>query len=161
MTVTALGEITIAVALPGVSAGLATAMADIQAKVAAMAAFAPVPPSITTSLQITAEMTANLTLAASIGIEPPSLDVQVALMLEALAVFQAQLAILNELYGWLTASVHLYRYDGPVSALGTELQAELSGGLPGGSGADTAFALLFAATASPAILAMQAIFKSA
>lgn len=162
MTVTALGERTLGSAIPGVTSAMALALADIQAKVEAVASFAPsiTPPSLTADLVIAGEIVANVTAAISVGLTPPSIDLQVSIMLDALAAFQLQLQILLELQNLLLASVHLYKYEGPTSDFGTEMQAELSGGLPGGSGTDTAYALTFIATIGSAITAMQALFAT-
>lgn len=160
MTVTVLGESALSVELPQVTAAFGTVMANVQAEVDALAAFSVTPPSIEADLVVEAQVAAGLELNLTLGVTPPSLDAQLAIVLAALAELQIQLGLLNALAGTLTASVHLYRYDGQVDDLGNELQTELSGGLPGGSGSDVCFALLFAATAPAAITAMQALFKS-
>jgi hypothetical protein len=159
LTVTAIGEIAIGDAVPGVQGALAEATADIQGKVAALATFAPVPPELNASLELVAEMSENLGLAVSLGITPPSLDVQLAIVTALVLELKAKLQIILDLSNLLGASVHLYRYDGATGSFGTEMQTELSGGLPGGSGSDTAFALTFIATESAAIVALQSIFK--
>lgn len=160
MTVEVLGELEIGSAMPSVQGAIVTAMADLDARVTALAQFRPVPPSLSASVTLCLDMLQNLQLAVSVGITPPSLDAQVAIVLALVATLKLQLDILLDLLNAMKAGVHVYVYTGATSSFGTEMQAELSGGLPGGSGADVALALTFIATASASKLAMQAVFKT-
>lgn len=160
MTVTVIGEVSIGAAVPGVQAALATSLADIEARLAACAAFQPTEPDLQASLQLATDMVANLTFAISVGITPPGIDAQIAIIAALVAALELQLQILFDLKGLFAAAVHMYRYDGPTGSFGTDMQAELSGGLPGGSGSDTAFALTLIATAPASITALQSVFKT-
>ncbi len=160
MTVTAIGEIQLGVAIPGVQAALAVSLADLEAKIAALIQFKPIPVNLQLSINLCLDQLKGLQLALSLGLPVPSLDAQIAIILAQLAALRASLQILLDLKNTFEVSAHLYRYDGAVNAFGTEMQAELSGGLPGGSGSDTAFALTFIATAPASIAALQAIFKT-
>lgn len=159
MTVGVIGEVSLGTAIPGVNAALATAMADIQAKVTALAQFQPVPPELNASIALCGEMIANLSLAVSIGITPPSLEIDVVLLAQ-LTALKVQLQILLDLAETLRAAVHVYRYDGAVNAFGTEMQAQLSAGLPGGSGSDVAMGLTLVATAGADVAAMRSLFQN-
>src|SRR5215204_5645737 len=108
MTVTYVGGLALGDALPGVELPILTAMGDVQAKIAAAASFAPnlTPPSIAADIQANGQILANLQLALSVGIEPPSITVQLDIMVAALAVLQAQLQIILDLLNLFTAAVH-------------------------------------------------------
>lgn len=160
MTVTAIGELKLSAELPQVSLAFGNELLNVQAQVSALLAFTVAPPSFEADLDVAAQNIQALTLAVSLGITPPSISVQLAEVAAQLSILLGQLALLNALAATLEASAHLYTYTGTVGALGTELQAELSGGLPGGSGADAGFAVVFVATAPAAVTALQSLFKT-
>lgn len=158
-TLTPIGELTLGVALPAVSVAFGNEMLNVEAQVSAMLEFAPSPPSFELDLEVAAENTQALTLAVGLGITPPSIDAQILEVEAQLAVLLGQLGELRLLAAMLAASAHLYVYAGSTGALGTKIDAELSGGLPGGAPTDVAFAVLLVATAPAGKAALQSLFK--
>lgn len=160
MTTTYVGGLSLADAMPGVTLPIVTALGDIQGRLNALLSFTPtvVPPSIAADIQVNAQILANL--QASIAITPPSISLQAAIMLDTIALLTAQIAIIQNLFNLLAAGVHVYTYDGQASAMGGELTAELSGGVPGGSGTDHLNALLLIASIPAAWLAIAQLFKT-
>ncbi len=160
MTVIAVGEISLGSGIPMVSGAYATALADIEAKIEAMASFRPVVSLPGLDIEVCAQTLLNLKANLALGIVPASITLQVDLALAALAALKAQLKLLLELNDVLGVSAHLYSYTGPTSDFGTELDAELAAGLPGGAPGDTAQAVVFIATAPAAVAALLALFKT-
>jgi hypothetical protein len=162
MTVTYVHGGTIGDGLPGLQLPLINVMGDLQARITAMASFAPsiTPPSIAADIQVSGQILANLQASAALGIEPPSVDLQVDIMADVLLAARLQLEIIMGLFDALgTAGLHLYRYDGQTADLGGEFTAELSGGVPGGSGTDSANALLLITTVPATWAALAQLFK--
>jgi hypothetical protein len=162
MTVTYLGSRTIGDTVPGVNGAILSAMGDVQARETALASFVPsiTPPSISADIQTNGEILVNLQAAATFGIEPPSVDAQVAIMADALLLLQGQLQVILDLLDVFgTAGVHAYAYDGQADAMGGELTAELAGGFPGGAPTDHANAIILATTIPATWVAMAAVFR--
>lgn len=159
MTITVIGELSLGGAMPPVPVALGDELINVEAQVGALLAFQVTPPSIQTDLELNAEIAQNLTLGLGLGITPPSIDQQLAVVAARIELLLAQLGLLRALAGTLAASVHMYVYEGRVDALGSEIETELVGGLPGGGGADNCAAVVFVGTAPAAITALQALFK--
>jgi hypothetical protein len=175
MTVTHLGSLTVGQAAPGGlalaaagTAGIGLALPDLQARLTALASFAPSPPSITTDIALAQQIIASLQLALTVGIQPPSMDVQIAMVAALIATLSAtivsidaQLSIIANLTNVLnTAGVHAYTFNGLANQLGPQMATELSGGFPGGSATDATNAVVLATTVAPAWAAMSAFFKT-
>ena len=162
MTVTYVGGMTLGDAMPGVVGPLVAALGDVQAKIAACASFAVsiTPPSITADIQANAQILANLQLALSVGIEPPSIEAQFAIMADAVMLLQAQLQVFQNLFDLLRAELHVYAYSGQCDALGGEFTTELAAGVPGGAGTDLANALLLITTVSGMWAKIAQVFKT-
>lgn len=143
--------------MPAVSGALASAYADLQARVTAMLAFNPAPIDFSAQLQIAVQMQENLQAAIDIGLPAPSIAAQIAIMKALVASLEAQLSIiLNIQNAMLVEGVFAYAYSGPTDGLGPSIPAAL----PGGSGSEQTYALIFA-TATPACWgAMQVVFKT-
>lgn len=162
MTVTYIGSETIGDSIPGVNAALVVANADLEAKIAALAAFSVSlePPSIAAQLSLVADIQADLQAMLTLGISPPSLSVQFSAVLALLAQLNIQLGILLSLMNLLqTAGVHAYAYSGAANALGGEFSATLAGGFPGGAPTDATNALLLATTIPATWAALAQVFK--
>lgn len=164
MTITALGSITIGDSVPGTLDALLAASADLNQRIAAYADFrvAVVPPSLAADIALCESLLVGLQLNFTLGIQPPSIALQFELMATALALLQAQLQIIKDLFGLFgTAGLHLYRYAGAVNAFGGELATELASGLPGGAGGDAANALVLITTIPATWAVMAQVFKVA
>jgi hypothetical protein len=161
VTVTYVHGGTLGDAMPGVQLPILTVMGDVQARIAAMASFAPsfTPPSLTADIQVTGEIIANLEASLALGITPPSVDLQVQIMADTMIAAQLQLQIILDLLDLLAVGVHMYRYDGQTNLLGGEFATELSGGVPGGTGTDSANALLLITTVPASWAAIAQVFK--
>lgn len=161
MTVQYVGGLTIGDALPGLALPLIQITGDIQLRLNALLDFevSITPPSLLADLQVSADINANIQAALTLGIEPPSIDVQASVMLDAIALLKLQLQIIKGLYDLFGFGVHVYNYTGQVDQLGGEFTTALAGGVPGGSGTDICDGLLWLATAPGAWAAIAALFK--
>lgn len=162
MTVTHIGEITIAAVIPGPYAVMLTAMADIQVKLQAMIDFSlqlGLPAlEISVQLQLAADITASLN--ASIGLTPPSISAQLDITLAVIAQLRLLLQVYLDLFALLALSVQVYVYDGTVGAFGGELSSALASGMPGGGGAAAhCNALVIATEISATWSKLDAVFK--
>lgn len=176
MTISYLGGLTVAGAVPGAEAAVNAGMAGIDpglsnllSQLGALTAYVPVPIDFSAQLLEAQKLVAGLNAAVTGGLTPPSLDVQLAALQVSIDALQlsvdainAQLSILTGLQGPLgTAGLHGYAFDGIVTTLGGELAFELSSGVPGGTPTDHANAVVFVTTSSAAWAAMGEIFKVA
>lgn len=157
---TYLGSLTIGGALPAVVDVLALAYTDLQAKATALAQAVPsfTPPSV--QLQLAGDILTAVETNIALGIQSPSIDLQITLFLTLLAEVEAQLAVIvgiTDLFA--VAGVHAYVYDGDADALGGELTTELAGGFPGGGPTDHTNAIILATTIPSVWAAMSQIFK--
>lgn len=149
--------------MPSVSGVLLTAYADLQARVTALEAAKStlVPVNFTVQLQMLAVMMLNINAMLALGIQPPSIQLQLDLMLALIVQLEAELAVILNLQNLLsTAGVHAYAYDGRADAFGGELSAQLSGGFPGGAPSDHTNALVLATTIPATWAAMAQVFKT-
>ena len=173
MTVKHVGSMTLGSALPtalaaqgAIDASIGLVLPEIQAKLAGLLAVNLIPPTIAASLTTALQLVANIQAAITVG--APAVDIQLAAVAQLIAELQAQIVSLQAqlafsatLSATLGASgIHLYSYDGEAGELGSELQAELSGGFPGGQPSDATFAMLAAGTTPAAIAAIKAMFKT-
>jgi len=155
-----LGSLTIGATIPGPVAALSLAVPDLQARLDALAAFAPADVSLSAQLTLATDILANINTSISLGISPPSIAAQISAVAALIAGLEADLlAIVAVTDLFATAGVHAYAYSGRADALGAAFSAELSGGFPGGSGADTTNALLLATTIGATWTAMGGVFK--
>jgi hypothetical protein len=159
--ITYLGSLSIGACMPQVTAGIAAAFADLQARVTALLAFNPAPIDFHAQLAIAVQMQANLSLAISLGLPVPSISAQIAIVASLVAALEAQLAIILNLQNALgAAGVFAYAYQGRADAFGGELAITLATGFPGGLGADNTNALVLATTTPATWTALQLVFKT-
>jgi len=160
-TLTFVGEETIEGVLPGVVAPLVAAEADLDAKIAAYASFQPVAVlPMTAQLEIAQNIVVGFQECISLGIEPPSLAVQISLVADALAAARLQLAGIEALFGLLaTAGVDLYAYSGTAAGAGAQITTAWASGLPGGIGSEPINALILATRLSATWAAIGEVFK--
>lgn len=174
MTLVALGGLSVGGAAPGADIAVTAGIAGINAgltnlldQLAALTAYTPLPIDFTAQLSVAQDIVTGLGLAISLGLTPPSLDAQLALITAQLAALQlvvdginAQLSILLGLQAPLAAAgLFGYAYDGAVNALGGELGSALSGGLGGGAPTDHANAVVYITSVPAAWDAMGEVFK--
>lgn len=168
MTLIVLGGMTTGVALPGAAlavtagiAGIDGAVPDIAARIAALADFAPAEISLTAELALAQQTITAIQATIASGLPIPSISAQIDIAAAQLAVLQAKLEVINtqraalvSLQGSLdVGGIAGYVYEGPLSSLGDELDAEV-GGIPLG-----VHAVVLVATNAPAWSALQAFMR--
>lgn len=149
--------------------GINLAIPDIQARLAALASFAPTPSDFGVDVAIAQGIVASLEAAIAVGVSPPSISAQLAIVAglvadlrAALDAINVHLSIVTDFLALLeTGGVFAYRFNGAANALGGEFATELSAGFPGGGATDTTDALLFATTTPDTWTAMSAVFRIA
>jgi hypothetical protein len=159
--ITYLGSVTIGECLPAGAAIYAGALAELQAKLAAVVALAArlqvTPPTLATNLALAVQMVAALQAAISLGM--PGVDFQIAAVLAAIADINARLVVLAGFEVAMgSAGVHVHSYAGSVAAFGPELGAAVGGGFPGGTGSDHCNSLILSTTLPAVWAAMGEIF---
>jgi hypothetical protein len=174
MSVTYLGSLSIGDALPGAVAvaaagvaGIGLALPDIQARLAALASFSPLPVDFAAQLALALQMVASVQTSIALGLSPPSIALQIAiiaaLVLEleaAIVAISVQLDIVLDFQALLgAAGIHAYAYAGQVQDLGSEMATELAGGVPGGAPTDASNALVLVTTTPATWTAMGQIFQ--
>ncbi|HSC86380.1 MAG TPA: hypothetical protein VLC09_03890 [Polyangiaceae bacterium] len=140
---------------------LGSVLPDLNARLAALQSFSPVSGSLADSIALAQATLNNLNLALSLGVAVPSLDFQIAEVAAQIAAIEAQIALAAGLANALAAvGVHAYHYAGTVASMGSAIAAEVGSGFPGGTGADSCNALIFATSIPSVWTAMQAVFKT-
>ena len=143
--------------MPAISGALASAYADLQARVTAMLAFNPAPIDFHAQLQIAVQMQANLQTAIDIGLPAPSIAAQIAIMKALVVALEQQLAIILNIQNALEVEgVFAYAYSGTTGEMGPSLPAAF----PGGSSTEQTWALIFATVTPACWNAMQVAFKT-
>jgi hypothetical protein len=159
MTLALVGEMTIQAALP--FPALAGVLVDLQLRLSAMIDFSVklgLPGlSIAAQLQLAAQITAALQASLAIGITPPSLNIQLGIVLSAIALLEAQIALFGVL---LAAGVFVYVYDGPTNGLGAALTTELATGFPGHAAGTHANVIILGTVDAATWTAMQVVFNT-
>jgi hypothetical protein len=151
--ITPIGELSIGDAMPGAvavgvagAAGIGLALPDLQSRIAALLAFAPVEVDFAAQLTLAQQTVASIQATIAAGITPPSIAEQLAQvaaliadLLASLSSIAAQLTIITDFQALLVnEGLHAYAFSGSVSSFGDELDAEIGAGLPGGAGASEA-----------------------
>ncbi len=163
-TATALGVVSVAVALPGMAeldalarSAQAAAKLEITGKLtglASVSAALAVPPLPGVTAAAAGKLAVQLALNPSIA--APSL--QVSANAKIAGELNAQLgALVMPDLGLGAAGIGAYRYEGTMDSLASSLGALTQGGLPGGTGADVAYAVLLVATTPAAIEALKKV----
>lgn len=174
MTLVYLGGLSVGDAIPGAAlavdagiAGISPGLANLQAQVAALASWTPAPISFAAQITIATDLISSLNAAIGLGLTPPTMSEQIAMISAKIseltsitAGIEAQLAVLTGLQTPLgAAGVHGYAFDGDTDDLGSELDGELAGGVPGGSGSDHANAVVLITTIPATWAALGEIVK--
>jgi hypothetical protein len=165
MALAYLGSLTIGECMPVVAGMQVALLADLQAQLAGQAALIaaiglnPGSFTIAASLDFAIALVTAIEAQIALGIELPSISVQLAAAVAAAAALQVQVdALLALEFG--TAGVHLYAFDGAANQLGGELSTALAGGFPGGAPTDHTNALVLATTVPAAWAALGKILKT-
>ena len=159
-TLTYLGNKTIAATIPGVMAAVSIGQGELQTQISALANFRPAAASYPDLIAL-AEQTLNGLLASlALGITPPSIDAQLDIAAQALAVLRGKLdVILAFERASAAAGVEVFTYDGSAAGLSSAIIAATSSGLPSGGGpASHCNALVLATGASATASAMGQVF---
>jgi hypothetical protein len=176
VTLDYVGSLSIGGAIPGAAtaaaagaAGINLALPDIQARLAALVAFTPQQgSSFAAQLALAQQIVAGVQAAIALGLSPPSLSAQIAIVAglvaaleQAVLAVHAQLDIVLDFQALLAAAgIHVYAFAGQADELGPALTGELAAGFPGGTGGNQATNALVLATTVPATwAAMSAVFK--
>lgn len=174
MTVTYIGSLTIGDSLPGGVAvaaagyaGINAALPDIQARLAALASFSPAPVDFTAQLALALQMVASVQSSIALGLTPPSIAVQIAIILALIVELEATVLSISAQLGIVvafqvsmgTAGIHAYAYDGQVQNLGSEMTTQLAAGVPSGSPTDLCNSLILITTIPATWAVMAQIFK--
>jgi len=147
MTLQYLGGLTTGAIVPSLGLALASALPRIEADIALQQALVAqlnlVPPTISGSLTLATEIVTAINASIALGVQVPSLAIQVNAALALIALLNAELGALG--FDMSAAGIHAYAFDGRTDELGPALPASLPGGLP----SDHCTALVLA-TAIPA-----------
>jgi hypothetical protein len=170
MTVTYCGEVDLATALPGAAIaanngilGINGALPDILSRIAALQSFSPSPVNFAVQLQLANGIVASIENAIALGLPAPSISAQIAAVLALIASLLATVSTVNAALGTVvafegllaSAGVHVFAFAGTTSALGTELDASVSGTTLAGASS----AIILATDVSGTWSAMGQIFK--
>lgn len=158
---TPIGELTLTELMPGVVAPLIAAQADLQARITALLGFsATVGLDMSGLITLSAGILANLEAGLALGLQAPSLSVQINAVAALTLAIQAQLQLILDLLNLLGASVSAWAYDGTAGGFGAALDGAFAGGISGGGAAQHVNALILA-TQYPAVWAVIAqIFRT-
>lgn len=170
MTVTYVGNLSLAAALPGAAlaatngiAGINGALPDILARIAALQSFAPSPVNFATQLTLANGIVASIEQAIALSLPVPSISAQIAAVLALIASLLATVSAVNASLGIIaafegllaSAGVHVFAFAGTTSAFGGELNTAVSGTTLAGASSAIVLATDVGATWS----AMGQIFK--
>jgi len=162
--ITRLGEVSLSDVCPLLKEALvaldgaqAFAIPELQAKIFGLgnvlAAITIAPPAI--GATITAALATVASLQATITV--PGITVEASAIASLLASLNLQLQALTVSISAPSANVSAYVFDGDSSVIGSELQAAITGDLPGAPG--QAYALILATTSRPAWISLGSVLK--
>jgi hypothetical protein len=157
---TPLGSVSIADMIPAPVIAINLALPDLQARLDAMLAFTPPAIDFAANLSLLAEIKASIEGAIALGITPPSIAAQLAIMAGLIRDLTLQLNAILAITGlFANAGIYAYAYDGAVNGLGPALTAELGAGLPGGLPSDHCNALVMVTSVAATWTGMSVVFK--
>ena len=159
MTTTYVGELTLGAALPLPVVTVAAAQAQVSAQLSAMIS-ASLQLGLPSTLADLLALANSLEQMLALGLQPPTVGVQIAAFASVIAQLEAQL-IPFSLFASLMASggVFVYAYDGATSGVGSDLTTALASGFPGHAAIDHANMLVLGTVASATWTAMSSVFK--
>jgi hypothetical protein len=158
---TYVGSLSLSAAVPAVATVFASAIADLEARIAALGAAIPTFTPPTVQLELAKSILAAIEANIALGITPPSLDLQIGLFLAQIAELQAALQIVLDVKAlFAAAGVHVYVYSGTAGDFGADLTTELAAGFPGGTGpTQSTNAIVLATTIGATWSAMAQVFQ--
>lgn len=166
MSLAYLGSLTVGGCMPAVAGVYADLIVNLQSQLAAQQGLVlalqtnPGKFTMAGSLAFAQELLTSVQAQIALGVELPSIQVQLNLALAVVAQLQIAIdALLAVEFG--TAGVHAYAFDGATSQLGAELGAATSGGFPGGQPTDHANAIVLATSVPAAWAALSKLLKTA
>jgi hypothetical protein len=92
------------------------------------------PPTIAAKIELAQQLLAGLQAAATFGIEPPDLSLQLSMVQALLQQFQADMSLYLSLLNLGGLSAFFYSYHGQIGLAGSQLATLWNTGLPGGTG---------------------------
>lgn len=169
MAVTYLGGLTVGECVPAAVTMQAQLLADLQAQLAAQVSLVaqlnlnPGSFTIAGSLEFAVGLVASIQAQIALGIELPSIQVQLDAAFALIATLQVSIdALLALQVAFGTAGVHAFAVDGAVNSIGGQLTSAFAGGFPGPGNqpTDYANALVLATSVPAAWAAMGRILKT-
>ena len=150
-----------AVGLPGVVTALGVGLAGLESQLAALANWKPsVSISFAAQIELCQQIIASLQAALALGIQPPTIEVQINIMVAVVAALKASIQLMLDFQTLLASGgVFAYAWDGPVTAMGAAITAQLAGGFPDGSGVSHANAIILGTSVSATWTAMGGVFR--
>jgi hypothetical protein len=169
-----LGGFSVGAAIPTLASVQASLIANLNAQLGDLSAkmagavqmsvsLAVIPPSIEASIALLTSAIAS----ASAALTNPVAALNITVAADLILLIGAQIAALEvaisaavELGGVLTtAGIHMYLLEGEIGAFGTDLQTQLAGGMPGGSGpTQEGVAIVLLAGSPVSIAALRTVF---
>lgn len=160
-TITPLGAVTVGGCLPTSVAAFGAVEGNINAELAAAGNMSIALDLGPPSLELATAIGADFSGAIVASVTEPYFGLQVDANLDLIATLNAQLAALAGIMVALgTAGVYLYKYSGTADSFGTELQATIGGGIPGGGPTDHIDSLVLIASTPAAWAAIQTVMKT-
>lgn len=159
MTTHVIGEISVGAAIPGAVASLNLAAPDLDAQISALGAFSPGEINFAAEAQLATAILNGIKTSISMGIKPPSIQLQLQIVLGIIDGIKSKLNAIAAFKGLLSASLFAYGFEGPANQFGTQMGAQLStGGFSGASPTEQCRALVFGATSNVSYTAMAGVF---
>lgn len=150
---------TVGAAIPGAMAAIDLAIPSLQSQIDALLRYSPGALSYAAMLAAAEQMVLDLKAAIAAGLQPPSIDAQIAAVLAQLATLQARLQLITNFTGLMaTAGMHAWSYTGQANQFGPGFATATQNGLPGGQATDQVVAVIFAANAGATASAMAGVF---
>jgi len=132
MSLVYLGSLSLGQVIPGLGVALASAVPRINAELAVqnatVAQLQVVPPTITGALSAANSIVAGINAAIALGVQVPSLSVQVNAALALIAALNIELGALA--FDMSAPGIHAYAYAGDSQGLGPALPSSFPGGAP-------------------------------
>lgn len=164
MTTTYIGEFSLGDSVPGVMPLVAFAQSQLTAQLnatIAMQANVQLPTNLLQLIELAKQMLANLERMLALGLQPPTINAQLGIIVSTIAAINLQLAPYLAFGATMAvAGVFGYVYDGPTNGAGAELATALAAGFPGHGATDHCNLLVLGCVAGVTWTAMQAIFKT-
>jgi hypothetical protein len=136
-------------------------LTGLQSQLAALATWQPsVVISFAAQIQLCQDIIASLEAAIAAGVTPPTIAVQVNLMVAVVAALRGSIQLMLNFQTLLASGgVFAYAWDGPMPNLGAVITSEFSAGFRDGSGLSQGYALILGTSLSATWASMGGVFK--